>query len=116
MINQAKLEVQRTNNINRLQENLLRLNNFREASEDKARMDAKMALRQDFMEANKKQLELAQEKMNSTNKANKMLQSHTNGKWGVDDMLSDSVSRGSGCNSSGGAGSSITAKRMTTHR
>ena len=59
MINQAKLEVQRTNNINRLQENLLRLNNFREASEDKAKLDAKMALRQDFMDANKKQLELA---------------------------------------------------------
>jgi len=59
MINQAKLEVQRTNNINRLQENLLLLNNFREESEDKAKMDAKMALRQDFMDANKKQLELA---------------------------------------------------------
>jgi hypothetical protein len=59
MINQAKLEVQRTNNINRLQENLLRLNNFREASEDKAKFDAKMALKNDFMEANKRQLELA---------------------------------------------------------
>jgi hypothetical protein len=73
MINQAKLEVQRTNNINRLQENLLRLNNFREASEDKAKFDAKMALKNDFMEANKRQLELAKEKMNCTNKANKML-------------------------------------------
>jgi hypothetical protein len=78
-------------------------------------MDAKMALKQEFMDANKRQLDLAKEKMNCTNRANKMLQSHTNGKWGSDEVISDSASRISGANGSAN-GSSITAKRMTTQR